>query len=57
LAIAPPGIKGLGDRVRPFIDVDGRAGVSWPFSNSLAHTETVSVSPVFGLTAGVGSTF
>lgn len=56
-AIAPPGVKGLGDRVRPFIDVDGRAGVSWPFSNSLAHTETVSVSPVFGLTAGVGSTF
>jgi hypothetical protein len=57
-AFQPPGIKGLGERVRPFVDVDGRAGASWPFANSLAHTvEPITVLPVFGIVAGVGSTF
>jgi hypothetical protein len=58
LTIAPPGIKPLGDRVRPFVDVDGRLGVSWPFATSLAHTSSpITIAPVFGLTAGVGTTF
>lgn len=57
-AFAPPGVKALGDRVRPFVDVDGRVGVAWPFTNSLAHyTDPVTVAPVFGLVAGVGTTF
>ncbi|MFZ5475696.1 MAG: hypothetical protein ACOZNI_02875 [Myxococcota bacterium] len=56
-AFAPPGIKPLGDRVRPFIDVDGRVGASWPFKPSLAHVDTIEVGAVFGLTAGVGLTF
>ena len=55
--LAPPGIKPLGDRVRPFVDVDGRVGASWPFIPSLAHTDPISVSPVFGIVAGVGTTF
>lgn len=57
-AFQPPGVKGLGERVRPFIDVDGRAGVSWPFATSLSHGDAaITVEPVFGITAGIGSTF
>jgi hypothetical protein len=57
-AFQPPGVKGLGDRVRPFVDVDGRAGLSWPFATSLSHgADAVTVEPVFGIVAGVGSTF
>ena len=57
-AFQPPGIKALGDRVRPFVDVDGRVGASWPFANSLAHgKEAITVAPVFGIVAGIGSTF
>lgn len=52
-----PMVKAPGERVRPFLDVDGRAGVSWPFKYSVAHTSTVTVKPVFGIVAGVGSTF
>jgi hypothetical protein len=55
--LAPPGIKPLGDRVRPFVDVDARAGLSWPFKTSLAHVDPITVAPVFGLTGGVGITF
>lgn len=56
---AAPGIKNLGDRVRPFVDIDGRGGVAWPFATSLAHPDDVPVvvMPVFGITAGIGSTF
>ncbi len=58
VTLAPPGIKPLGNRVRPFIDVDGRVGLSFPFSTSLAHgDEPITALPVFGLTAGVGTTF
>jgi hypothetical protein len=59
LTLAPPGIKPVGDRVRPFVDVDARAGLSWPFASSLAFDpdKAVTVLPVFGLTAGVGTTF
>ncbi|MDP2312166.1 MAG: hypothetical protein Q8P41_04620 [Pseudomonadota bacterium] len=57
MTLAPPGIKPLGDRVRPFVDVDGRVGASFPFATSLAHTAPITVAPVFGLTAGVGTTF
>lgn len=52
-----PGIKSRLDRVRPLVDVDARFGASWPFKPSLAHVDKVSAYPVFGLTAGVGSTF
>ncbi|MDP2308714.1 MAG: hypothetical protein Q8P18_22020 [Pseudomonadota bacterium] len=58
LALAPPGVKALGDRVRPFVDIDGRIGLAWPFASSIAHyTDPITVAPVFGLTAGVGTTF
>lgn len=57
-AFAPPGIKGLGERVRPFVDLDGRIGATWPFKYSIAHvTDPVTIAPVFGLTAGLGTTF
>ncbi len=57
-AFQPPGVKALGDRVRPFVDVDGRVGASWPFTNSLAHGDSaITVAPVFGIVAGIGSTF
>ena len=55
--VAPPVLKLRGDRVRPFVDVDLRAGMSIPFATSLAHTEEFTFHPVFGATAGVGSTF
>ncbi len=57
MALVAPGIEPLGERVRPFADIDFRAGLAWPFASSLAHTSTVTVAPVFGLTAGVGTTF
>ncbi|MDO9280733.1 MAG: hypothetical protein Q7U06_02425, partial [Pseudomonadota bacterium] len=59
VTLAPPGIKPLGDRVRPFVDVDGRIGASFPFATSLAFKpkDVITVMPVFGLTAGVGTTF
>jgi hypothetical protein len=58
MTIPAPGIKG-GERVRPFIDVDGRAGLSWPFKESLAFDtdKSVTVLPMLGLTAGIGTTF
>jgi hypothetical protein len=50
-------------RVRPFVDLDGRAGASFPFRPSLAWDAAqsggdrpVPVSPIFGLTAGIGTT-
>ena len=55
-AFAMPGVKPPADRVRPLVDVDGRVGGSWPFPNSLAHEGSI-VKPVFGLVAGVGTTF
>jgi hypothetical protein len=59
MTIPAPGIKAPGERVRPFIDVDGRAGLSWPFPESLAFDEdkSVTVLPLLGLTAGIGTTF
>ena len=57
--VDPPGAHDQGARrpLRPFLDVDGRVGVTWPFATSLAHTEPISVFPIFGLTAGVETTF
>lgn len=55
--VAPPVLKLRGDRVRPFLDLDLRAGMSIPFKTSLAYTESFEFHPVFGATAGVGSTF
>lgn len=56
-AFAPPGIKAPGNRVRPLVDVDARVGAIWPFKPSLAHEDPITVAPVFGLTAGIGTTF
>ena len=56
MTLPTPGIEPK-ERVRPFIDVDGRGGAVWPFPNSLAHAEPITVLPVFGLTAGIGTTF
>ncbi len=47
-------------RVKPLVDINGRAGLMWPFANSIWHTSTklgVNALPVFGLTAGAGLTF
>ncbi len=51
------------ERVRPFVDLDGRVGAVWPFRPSLAwealkggSSNPVPVSPVFGITAGIGTT-
>lgn len=52
-----PGVQPPYDRVRPFIDVDLRGGAAWPFRSSLAHNSSLAVGPVFGITAGVGTTF
>lgn len=56
-AVAMPGVQPPYDRVRPFIDVDLRGGAAWPFRSSLAHNSSLAVGPVFGITAGVGTTF
>jgi len=56
-AFQAPGIEPLGTRVRPLIDVDARVGAIWPFKPSLAHEDPITVAPVFGLTAGIGTTF
>lgn len=53
-----PGIEPPGERVRPLVDIDGRLGAVWPFKPSVAHgDEPITVAPVFGLTAGLGTTF
>lgn len=58
-----PGIKAT-NRVRPLIDVDARLGMSVATKDSLLGTynqrapdDISRVSPVFGLTGGVGTTF
>lgn len=46
-------------RIRPYVDIDGRAGAVFPFVPSLYHQSAdtdVPVSPIFGLTAGIGTT-
>jgi hypothetical protein len=50
-------------RVRPYVDVDGRAGATFPFQSSLSwatggggDTTDVPVSPFVALTAGIGTT-
>jgi hypothetical protein len=66
-----PFVKNLGDRVRPLVDVDARLGAVWPFRESLAHTcdnkkrpldtfteaGCVDAAPIFGIVAGLGTTF
>ena len=50
-------------RVRPYVDIDGRAGAVFPFASSLAWTagggstkNPVPVSPIVAITAGIGTT-
>ncbi|GDX81598.1 hypothetical protein LBMAG42_34090 [Deltaproteobacteria bacterium] len=50
-------------RVRPYVDIDGRVGAIWPFRPSLAweiaqdpKANPVPVSPIVGITAGIGTT-
>lgn len=54
-----PGFLPAGQRVRPLIDADARAGVSVPVKKSLLKdaTDKKAVQGVFGLTLGVGLTF
>lgn len=55
--IAIPG--GPTGRIRPYVDLDGRVGAAFPFQPSLYHIGAdtdVPVSPIFGLTAGIGTT-
>lgn len=51
-----PGVHAVG-RVRPLIDIDARGGPSFPFKTSMSHDSKIAVDPVFGLTAGIGTTF
>lgn len=56
-AIAVPG--GPTGRIRPYVDIDGRVGAVFPFEPSLYHIGAdtdIPVSPIFGLTAGIGTT-
>ncbi len=54
----PPLVKSrVSDRVRPFVDIEGRFGLVLPFEGSLAWTEDFTFRPVFGLTGAVGTTF
>jgi hypothetical protein len=48
-----PLVKPVGERVRPYMDVDLRGGVAIPREGSLA----TDWGPVFGITGGVGTTF
>ncbi len=55
--------KPIGNRVRPFVDVDGRAGAQWFFrpsrsweSINQATGAAVPVAPVLAITAGIGTT-
>lgn len=58
--LAVPGVKPTNGRVRPILDVDLRGGGSFPLPNSLSYKDTkthITLDPVFGLTAGFGTTF
>ncbi len=54
-----PGIGNLGDRVRPFLDVDARMGGSFPLKNSIVldGSDTYRVGLIYGLMGGIGTTF
>ncbi|NOY25505.1 MAG: hypothetical protein GXP62_06485 [Oligoflexia bacterium] len=54
-----PGFLPSGQRVRPLIDADARAGIAIPVKKSLVRDATGkgSVLPVFGITLGIGLTF
>lgn len=53
-----PGVGTLGERVRPFLDADARAGVSLPLANSI-NLDGGEFKPglVYGLMGGIGTTF
>jgi len=55
-AIENPLFKG-GDRVRPIIDADLRGGVVVAAKNSILRDQDKVVSPLFGLSIGLGTTF
>jgi len=55
-AIENPLFKG-GDRVRPIIDADLRGGVVVAAKNSILRDQDKIVSPLFGLSIGLGTTF
>jgi len=53
-----PGFLPAGQRVRPLVDIDGRAGVAVGIDKSLSKDLGFkALQPVFGLTLGVGLTF
>ena len=53
-----PGFEKATNRVRPIVDIDLRGGTSFPLRYSLSKDEhRITVDPLFGLTAGVGTTF
>lgn len=56
-----PVVGNLGERVRPFLDLDGRIGGVFPLSNSLTLDGTDkyidSIGLVFGIVGGIGTTF
>ncbi|HNH46925.1 MAG TPA: hypothetical protein PKY30_07800, partial [Myxococcota bacterium] len=57
--IDPPVVGTLGDRVRPFLDVDARMGGSFPLKNSIVldGSDKYRVGLIYGLMGGIGTTF
>ncbi len=52
-----PLVRRPGKRVRPILDIDGRGGIVLAAQNSVLRESDRTISPIFGLTVGVGSTF
>lgn len=53
-----PIIGNLGERVRPFLDVDARAGASLPLKNSIVlDGGDYRAGLIYGITGGIGTTF
>jgi hypothetical protein len=56
-----PIIPNVGERVRPFLDIDGRIGGVFPLANSLALSGSDPyfnrIGLVFGIVGGIGTTF
>jgi hypothetical protein len=53
-----PLVGNLGDRVRPFLDADARAGASLPVRNALIlDGGGYHAGLIYGLMGGIGTTF
>lgn len=59
----PLDVLHVGQRIRPLVDVDARGGMAYTLGDSIqtdlakADPDQLRIKPVFGLTAGIGTTF